>query len=137
MNYKTWLAHFRANREDRPEPDWSAPFFIGGEKLRLLRKSLAEYQLGDGGGECCLVAGDAEIYRGASAEVRAVVDAWFAEVREHSRLLGRAVERVGAEFVTSTPAFRLFYAIRRRLGVQFEMLVLLIVEIVRDRKSVV
>lgn len=50
MNYQTWLAHFRANRADRPEPDWGAPFFLGGEKLRLLRKSLAEYQLGDGGG---------------------------------------------------------------------------------------
>ena len=130
MNYQTWLTHFRANREDRPEPEWSAPFSITGEKLHLLRKSLAEYQLGDGGGECCLVAGDAETYRGASEEARAVVDAWFAEEREHSRLLARAVERVGGEFITSTPAFRLFYAIRRMLGVQFEMLVLLIVEIV-------
>ncbi|MCE9611816.1 MAG: hypothetical protein K8R23_16570 [Chthoniobacter sp.] len=44
MYYQTCLAHFRANREDRPEPDWSAPFVIGGEKLRLLRRSLAEYQ---------------------------------------------------------------------------------------------
>lgn len=43
---------------------------------------------------------------------------------------GRAVERIDAEFITSTPAFRLFYAIRRRLGVQFVMVVLLIVEIV-------
>lgn len=130
MNYQHWIAHFHANKNDRPEPDWNAPFSLGGEKLRLLRKSLAEYQLGDGGGECCLVAGDAETYRGASAEARAVVDAWFAEEREHSRLLACALGRIGAEFVTSTPAFRLFYAIRRTLGVQFEMLVLLIVEIV-------
>ena len=53
-----------------------------------------------------------------------------ASTRACSRLLARAGERVGAEFVTSTPAFRLFYAIRRRLGVQFEMIVLLVVEIV-------
>ena len=130
MNYPHWIAHFRANKNDRPEPDWSAPFALTGEKLRLLRKSLAEYQLGDGGGECCLVAGDAEAYRGASEDARAVVDAWFAEEREHSRLLACAVRRIGGEFITSTPAFRLFYAIRRTLGVQFEMLVLLIVEIV-------
>ena len=130
MNYQHWIAHFRANKNDRPEPDWSAPFSLTGEKLRLLRKSLAEYQLGDGGGECCLVAADAETYRGASDDARAVVDAWFAEEREHSRLLGCAVRRIGGEFITSTPAFRLFYAIRRTLGVQFEMLVLLIVEIV-------
>jgi len=30
MNYQTWLAHFRANREDRPEPDWSADPALGG-----------------------------------------------------------------------------------------------------------
>ena len=90
MNYQTWLAHLRANREDRPEPDWAAPFSLGGEKLRLLRKSLAEYQLGDGGGECYLVAADAESYRGVSDAARAVVDAWFAEEREHSRLLAPA-----------------------------------------------
>lgn len=130
MNDQHWIAHFRANKNDRPEPDWSAPFSITGEKLHLLRKSIAEYQLGDGGGECCLVAANAETYRGATAATQAVVDAWFAEEREHSRLLGKVVDRIGAEFITSTPAFRLFYAIRRTLGVQFEMLVLLIVEIV-------
>ena len=130
MNCQHWIAHFRANKNDRPEPDWSAPFSITGKRLRLLRKSLAEYQLGDGGGECRLVAADAEKYRGASGDAGAVVDAWFAEEREHSRLLACAVTRIGGEFITSTPAFRLFYAIRRTLGVQFEMLVLLIVEIV-------
>ena len=130
MNCQHWIAHFRANKNDRPEPDWSAPFSITGKRLRLLRNSLAEYQLGDGGGECRLVAADAEKYRGASGDAGAVVDAWFAEEREHSRLLACAVTRIGGEFITSTPAFRLFYAIRRTLGVQFEMLVLLIVEIV-------
>src|SRR6185295_1956486 len=55
---------------------------------------------------------------------------WFTEEKEHSRLLASAVERVGGEFVTETFAFKLFYAIRRRFGVQFEMLVLLVVEIV-------
>jgi hypothetical protein len=130
MNYQYWIDHFRANREDRPEPDWDAPFSLTSEKLELLRKSISEYQLGDGGGECRLVAADAESFRGRSEEARAVVDAWFAEEREHSRLLGKAVERIGAKFITNTPAFWLFYAIRRHLGVQFEMLVLLVVEIV-------
>lgn len=45
-------------------------------------------------------------------------------------ILAAAVERIGAEFVTSTLAFQMFYACRRALGVQFEMLVLLIVKIV-------
>jgi len=130
MNYQSWIQHFRTNRLDRPEPDWSAPFSMPEKRRRLLARSIAEYQLGDGGGECCLVAQDAEAFRATGEEVREVVDLWFAEEREHSRLLARAVRRIGAEFVTTTFAFELFYAIRRRLGVQFEMLVLLVVEIV-------
>ncbi len=130
MNYKHWIAHFHANRLDRPEPDWGLPFTLSEAKRRQLARSLAEYQLGDGGGECRLIAHDAETFRGTAEDARTVVDLWFAEEREHSRLLARAVERVGGEFITSTFAFVLFNAIRRALGVQFEMLVLLIVEIV-------
>ncbi|HEY3897794.1 MAG TPA: ferritin-like domain-containing protein [Chthoniobacter sp.] len=130
MNYQYWIQHFHSNRLDRPEPDWSAPFVMDEDRRRLLARSLSEYQLGDGGGECRLVAQDAEAFRASAEEVRMVTDLWFAEEREHSRLLACAVRRVGGEFVTSTFGFELFYAIRRRLGVQFEMLVLLVVEII-------
>ena len=130
MNYTRWIAHFTANKLDRPEPDWSAPFSMPERKRRLLAKSIAEYQLGDGGGACRLVAHDAESFRATTVEARAVVDMWFAEEREHSRLLACAVGRIGAEFITDTFAFRMFYACRRAFGVQFEMFVLLIVEIV-------
>jgi hypothetical protein len=130
MNYQHWIQHFQANRLDRPEPDWSKPFVMAEDRRWLLARSLSEYQLGDGGGECRLVAQDAEALRASAEEVRMVTDLWFAEEREHSRLLACAVQRVGGEFVTSTFGFELFYAIRRRLGVQFEMLVLLVVEIV-------
>ena len=129
MNYEHWIAHFKANKLDRPEPDWSAPFSMPEETRRLLAKSIAEYQLGDGGGECRLVARDAETFRGSAKAARIVVDCWFDEEREHSRLLACAVERIGGALIDDTFAFRMFYACRRALGVQFEMLVLLIVEI--------
>jgi len=130
MNYAHWIAHFRANRANRPEPDWEAPPTLGEEQRCALALSLAEYQLGDGGGPCRLIARDAENFRATAEEIRTVVDLWFDEEREHSRLLGGAVRRLGGEFVTSTFAFRAFNACRRACGVQFEMLVLLIVEIV-------
>ena len=130
MNYQQWIAHFTANKLDRPEPDWATPFSMPERKRKLLAKSIAEYQLGDGGGACRLVARDAETFRGSAEEVRQTVDMWFDEEREHSRLLAGAVRRIGAEFVTDTLAFRMFYALRRSMGVNFEMLVLLIVEIV-------
>ncbi|HYR59344.1 MAG TPA: ferritin-like domain-containing protein [Chthoniobacteraceae bacterium] len=130
MNYQHWIAHFRSNKCGRPEPDWAAPFTMPEKKRRLLAKSIAEYQLGDGGGECRLVARDAEIFRGATDAARIAVDLWFEEEREHSRLLACAVRRIGAEFISDTFAFRMFYAVRRALGVQFELFVLLVVEIV-------
>ncbi|MEO8351588.1 MAG: ferritin-like domain-containing protein [Chthoniobacteraceae bacterium] len=77
-----------------------------------------------------LIARDAESFRGVASEAALVVDLWFAEERGHSRLLAQAVQRVHGEFITDTFAFRLFNQCRRVLGVQFEMLVLLIVEIV-------
>lgn len=129
MNYARWIAHFETNRQNRPEPDWEAPFEMPEPKRRLLAASLAEYQLGDGGGPCQLIARDAENYRGTAAEAGRVVDLWFAEEREHSRLLSCAVRRVGGTFVTETFAFRMFCRLRRWMGVQYEMLILLLVEI--------
>lgn len=130
MNIQTWIAHFEQNRRHRPEPDWAAPFEMEEGKRAKLARSLAEYQLGDGGGECCLVAHDAERFRGSREQMDRLVDLWFREEAEHSRLLSYAVERIGGTFVTDAPAMRLFYALRRSFGVQFELLVLLIVEIV-------
>jgi hypothetical protein len=130
MNYQRWIAHFRANKNNRPEPQWDLPISMGEEQREALALSLAEYQLGDGGGPCRLIARDAERYRAQADEVRTVVDLWFDEEREHSRLLGGAVRRLRGDFVTDSFAFRAFNFCRRALGVQFEMLVLLIVEIV-------
>src|SRR5262245_38542314 len=129
MNYKHWIKRFEANREGRAEPDWNAPIDLPEGKRAALARSLAEYQLGDGGGECRLIARDAETVRGLCPEAAQLIDLWFNEEREHSRLLGGGLRRVRGEFITTTFAFRLFNAVRRAIGVQFEMLVLLIVEI--------
>lgn len=130
MNTKHWIAHFENNRLNRPEPEWMMPLHLPEGKRAALARSLAEYQLGDGGGECRLIAADAESFRQSREEMDRIVDLWFAEEREHSRLLWHAVKRLNGEYITSTFAFRMFNLCRRALGVQFEMLVLLIVEIV-------
>lgn len=130
LNFSKWVRHFQNNRLNRPEPDWQAPLLLPPHQAALLVKSLAEYQLGDGGGPCRLIAADAEELRASSAQVKQVVDLWFAEEAEHSRLLGGAVRRLGGEFVTDSFAFRLFNHCRRFFDAQFEMLVLLLVEIV-------
>jgi hypothetical protein len=98
--------------------------------LRKLVRSLEQFELGDGGGPASLIARDAERFRGSSEQMRELVDAWFAEEREHSRLLGAAVRRFGGRRIDSHWSFSAFCACRRALGVTFELQVLLLTEIV-------
>ena len=127
---KKWIRHFENNRLDRKEPDWDFPLTIAEKKRRALAWSLAEYQLGDGGGPCRLIARDADAYRAISENTQRVTDLWFREEAEHSRLLECAVRRLRGSLVTDTFAFRQFQRVRRFMGAQFEMLVLLQVEII-------
>ncbi len=130
MNYAHWIRHFELNRVHRTEPDWGVPFRMEEERRVALAKTLAEYQLGDGGGECRLIGFDAESARAVHPDAGKVIDLWFREEAEHSRLLGCALRRVRGEFLKTTFGFRWFNRIRRWFGAEFEMLVLLVVEIV-------
>jgi hypothetical protein len=124
-----WLAHFRRNRLSRPEPDWEAPVTLPPEVVVPLVRSLEQFQLGDGGGPACLIAWDAERFLQRSAGMRKLVDLWFAEEREHSRLLGRAVARFGGRPIRGHWSFTAFCWCRRWFGVRFELTVLLLTEI--------
>src|SRR5882724_5046565 len=129
MNYTKWSAHFERNRLYRSEPDWSAPVSVPQPALAPLVRSLEQFRLGDGGGPASLIAHDAERFRGQTPELRAIVDFWFAEEAEHSRLLGCAVDRFGGRHITSHWSFTAFCLCRRALGVRFELQVLLLTEI--------
>ncbi|MEO6033972.1 MAG: ferritin-like domain-containing protein [Verrucomicrobiota bacterium] len=130
FDYQKWNSHFESNRLNRAEPDWSAPMDISPATLRPLLRSIEEFQLGDGGGPASLIAFDAERFRGSSENVRALVDAWFAEEREHSRLLGCAVARLGGHKISGHWSFTAFCWCRRILGVKFELQILLLTELV-------
>src|SRR5437660_709488 len=95
MNYSKWISHFERNRQDRTEPEWTAPITIRPEILAALLPSLEQFRLGDGGGPASLIAHDAERFRSRTTEMRFLVDRWFAEEAEHARLLGCAVDRFG------------------------------------------
>jgi hypothetical protein len=124
-----WLNHFIRNRENRPEPDWSMPLCLLPHDMQSLLSSLAQFQLGDGGGPASLIARDAGRFRGSTPEMRQLVDLWFAEEREHSRLLGCAVDALGGARIHSHWSFTAFCQCRRILGVRFELQVLLLTEI--------
>ena len=97
-----WLAHFRRNRMNRPEPDWNAPMTLAAEVVRPLVRSLEQFQLGDGGGPAYLIARDQERFLTSHDGMRELVDLWFTEEREHARLLGAAVERFGGHVHSAT-----------------------------------
>jgi hypothetical protein len=130
MNTSRWINHFQQNRLHRREPDWAAPVTLGLHTITRVLPSLEGFQLGDGGGPASLIAADAERFRGSSDEIRAIVDAWFAEEKEHSRLLSCAVRRFGGKLIKSHWSFTAFCACRRILGVRFELQVLLLTELV-------
>src|SRR5262245_23214256 len=101
MNTAHWINHFRRNRLSRREPDWQAPIAMDLQTIGRVLPSLEQFQLGDGGGPACLIAHDAERFRGSSDEIRTLVDLWFGEEKEHSRLLSCAVQRFGGRLIQS------------------------------------
>ena len=125
-----WIRYFRANRQNRPEPEWDLPILLQRDIVQKLLPSLEQFQLGDGGGPASLIARDAATYRNSSEATRVLVDLWFEEEREHSRLLGHAVRRFGGTEIKSHWSFTAFCACRRIIGVRAELQILLLTELV-------
>lgn len=130
MNLDDWIDHFHRNALERPEPDWHAPVHLHGSALAKLVKSLQQFQLGDGGGPAYLIAWDHRRLLDSDEGLRALVDLWFTEEKEHSRLLGDALKRFGAPEIAEHWSFSLFCGLRKIAGVQFELYALLLTEIV-------
>lgn len=124
-----WAYYFRRNRENRPEPDWDAPVTMAPKRVKRLLPSLAQFELGDGGGSAYLIAWDRERFL-REPGVRELVGLWFREEEEHSRLLGDLVKRFEGKSVSSHWSFFLFCTCRKWLGVRFELRALLLTEIV-------
>jgi hypothetical protein len=129
VDAERWIARFEANRNHRPEPDWSAPIALSPEQIPALRSSLEQFHLGDGGGPASLIAWNAAAFRQSAPLMDRLVDLWFAEEKEHSRLLGAAVERFGGRPISGHWSFTAFCLSRRLFGVGFELTVLLLTEI--------
>jgi hypothetical protein len=125
-----WIRHFQANRQNRPEPDWHSPIRLQPDVIQRLRPSIEQFELGDGGGPASLIARDAEMYRNSSEDTKVLTDLWFTEEREHSRLLGEAVRRLGGKSIKSHWSFSAFCACRRLISVRAELQILLLTELV-------
>jgi hypothetical protein len=130
LDTRYWVLAFAQNKLNRPEPDWDAPLQIPDKVRSHLTQSILEFQLGDGGGPASLIAFNASRFREETPEIREVVDLWFDEEKEHSRLLGEMAKRLGAAPISGHWSFSLFCLFRRCLGVGFELQILTVTELV-------
>lgn len=128
MDADRWVMHFQTNREHRLEPDWAAPVTLAADVVVKLVRSLEQFQLSDGGGPASLIAWNSESFRSSSVATQRLVDLWFEEEKEHTRLLFSAVSRFGGRPISSHWSFSVFCWVRR-FSVRFELTVLLLTEI--------
>lgn len=129
MNYRQWVKHFQRNQENREEPNWKAPMTSEGVELETLKRSLQQFQLGDGGGPASLIAWNRRQYLERDKDLEELVTLWFTEEEEHSRLLGDALKRFEVGPIEEHWSFSLFCRVRQLGGVNFELYALLLTEI--------
>lgn len=129
LNTSKWIAFFKNNRLNRMIPRWDAPIHVPEAVMPLLTQSLREFQLGDGGGPASLIAWNVEWYRASQRGLDQVIDLWFEEEKEHSRLLGGLLKRFNVPPIQGHWSFSLFCFLRRVLGVKFELQILTLTEL--------
>ncbi len=125
-----WTGYFRGNKDNRREPEWGSDVALPKKAYGKVLRSLEQFHLGDGGGPASLIAWDRKGFDGQSAQVKELVDLWFAEEKEHSRLLGNLVKRMGGTPITGHWSFTCFCLVRKLAGVRAELYILLLTEIV-------
>jgi hypothetical protein len=129
MNHEKWINYFTRNQLNRKEPDWAAPFNLPQCIRAPLLKSLEQFRLGEGSGPVT----NRRKFRpmpGDAPELRPIVEMWFREEDEHSRLLGCAVHRLGGKHTQKHWCSSSFRTVRHLLGPQFKFQILLLVELV-------
>lgn len=134
MNTHIWTQYFINNRNRFTEPDMplNSPGLRESVKLPLVR-SLAIFQLGESGGGTRLLR---YVRRVVTAEQLAgyehAVGLFIEEEQYHARLLARLVNYLGGECMTKQWTNSIFRWLRNHFGVEFNIQVLLIAELIAE-----
>jgi hypothetical protein len=129
MDSARWLRHFETNRLNRPEPDWHLPSTEDPRTAAKLARSLSHFQLGESGEGTFLLAEACRAYPDDPQYVEAL-QLFIREEQEHARLLGHLVARFKGEPTSRHWTHGCFSLLRRALGMQFELQILLIAEVI-------
>jgi hypothetical protein len=129
MNATEWLNYYRQNSRNRTEPQWQLPCRLALSTQRALARSLSHFQLGESGdGNFLLAHAAREVSHDAA--YHEALKLFIAEEQEHARLLGHLVNRFGGQRIRRHWTHSLFRFVRRPLGLNFELQVLVIAELV-------
>lgn len=129
MNSLQWLRYFEQNRMNRIEPPWHLPSPLDDRARAATARSLSHFQLGESG-EGKFLLDQARRQAPDDPSYARALALFIAEEKEHARLLRKLVERFGGSLIGRHWTHALFRLARRALGLNFEIQVLVIAEIV-------
>jgi hypothetical protein len=129
MNSTEWLNYYRNNSRNRAEPQWHVPCPLDLPTQCVLARSLSHFQLGESGEGNFLLSRAAREVPDDVAYHEAL-KLFVAEEQKHARLLAHLVHRYGRETIRQHWTQSLFRFVRRALGLNFELQVLVIAELV-------
>ncbi|MEA3187296.1 MAG: hypothetical protein QOD99_1126 [Chthoniobacter sp.] len=131
MNSQRWLAYFQNNRLNRVEPQWHLPCPDEVPMRKKLARSLSHFELGESG-EGRFLLKQARQYAEAANDPAyfEALALFIQEEQEHGRLLRELVKRFDGNLTHRHWTHSVFRLLRRAFGLDFEIQVLVIAELV-------
>ena len=129
MNSIDWLRYYQNNPKNWTDPEWHVPSPLDPKTKRALAHSLSHFQLGESGGGNFLLA-QAQKQAPDDAAYHEALELFVAEEKAHARLLEQLVHHFGGGTIKRHWTHALFRLARRALGLNFELQVLVIAELV-------
>ena len=127
---KIWQNYFEYNRGHRLEIAWDRDLVIDPELQKPLIRSLQKFQLGESGEGFHLRR---KVRNAGDPPYEAAIDLFIKEENEHARLMGLILENLGAPLLRHHWSDGCFVLLRRLFGLNSEILVLLMPEMIAKR----
>jgi hypothetical protein len=129
MNSRAWLQYYKNNPKNWTDPEWSLSSPLGPKTKRALAHSLSHFQLGESGGGNFLFT-QARKQAPDDPEYHQALELFIDEEKAHAHLLEQLVHHFGGGTIKRHWTHALFRIARRALGLNFELQVLVIAELV-------
>jgi hypothetical protein len=127
---KQWLKYFQHNRDNRLPIPWEQRLNPGPKLRKALIASLQRFQIGESGEGLTL---QRHVAATGDADYIETIKLFIKEENEHARLMAEILKRLDAPLLESHWSDNAFIALRHVFGLEEELLVLLIPEMIAQR----